>query len=62
MTTNEAVAIVTLWKSQAVQEAYENRNKFYFPEAGPYYFNNVMRFVEPNFFPLEEDLVMARVR
>ncbi|MES1908732.1 MAG: hypothetical protein MHM6MM_001608 [Cercozoa sp. M6MM] len=62
LSLDDAVHVERLWKSKAIQTVYERRNEIYFPDAGPYYFDNVYRFVEDGFRPTEEDVVMARIR
>lgn len=54
--------IVRLWGSEPIRAAYGRRHEIYFPDAAPYYFDNIHRFVEEGFIPTEEDVVMARIR
>ena len=54
--------VVRLWRDAAIQKAYERRSEFWLLDAVRYYFDNVQRFVEPDFVPTEEDVVMARTR
>lgn len=62
MSEEHAHSIDFLFKSNAIQEAVKHRHEIYFPDAAIYYFQNVMRFVEREFVPTEEDIVMARIR
>jgi len=62
MPVSIAEDIAALWKSEAIQETYKRRSEFYFLDASEYYFTNVMRMVEEDYRPTEEDMVMTRVR
>jgi len=54
--------IITLWKHPHIQAAYARRNEFWLLDAASYYFANVERFLEDDYMPTEEDIIMARVR
>jgi len=60
--SENALVIKELWDSEPLQAAFARKSEIYFPDAGPYYFENAYRFTESDFLPSEEDTVMARVR
>jgi len=62
LTPESALLIKDLWDSTPMQSAFARKSEIYFPDAGPYYFDNAYRFTESDFLPSEEDIVMARVR
>lgn len=52
-----------LWKDKGVQEAYALRDKKYqLNDSAAYFFENVERFLEPDYLPTEQDVLRARVR
>lgn len=53
--------IKQLWQSKAVQDVYARRNEFWILDAAEYYFTNIDRFVQDDYEPTEEDMIMARV-
>jgi GTPase SAR1 family protein len=61
LTPEIATMIATLWNSTTLQKVAQRRNEFWNLDASDYYFENVSRFVEPDFIPNEEDCIMARV-
>lgn len=62
LSSEDACTIKELWNSEPMQAAFARKSEIYFPDAGPYYFENAYRFTETDFLPSEEDIVMARVR
>jgi|NOAtaT_7_FD_contig_81_965696_length_1238_multi_8_in_0_out_0_1 GTPase SAR1 family protein len=62
LTPEMARALTKLWNSAAIKKTYESRDKFWILDAVEYFMENISRFAEPDFQPLEEDVVMARVR
>jgi GTPase SAR1 family protein len=54
-------AIEKLWNSLPVKALLERRSEFWCLDGVDYYFNNLCRFVDPNFEPEEEDCVLARI-
>ncbi|KAI9139092.1 guanine nucleotide binding protein, alpha subunit [Paraphysoderma sedebokerense] len=54
-------AIETLWKDNAIKQTFERKTEYWILEASDYYFDNFARFMEDDFVPTEEDIVMARV-
>jgi len=62
MTPNMVEDIVTLWKADAIQRSYLRRSEFWHLEASDYYFTNCHRFVDQEFVPTDEDIVMCRKR
>jgi len=62
MSPDLADAIAKLWKTSPIQQAFARRNEFWNLDAAPYYFDNVLRFIEDGYTPSEEDCIMARVR
>jgi len=61
LTPEIADLIGTLWKSDCMKKVAQKRNEFWNLDASDYYFDNVERFVQPDFVPNEEDCIMARV-
>ncbi|MES1910221.1 MAG: hypothetical protein MHM6MM_002858 [Cercozoa sp. M6MM] len=60
---DDAVAVEKLWADPGIQEVFNKHvSEIYFPDSGVYYFENVYRFVEEQFEPTEEDIIMARRR
>eukprot|EP01098_Paradermamoeba_levis_P004760 TRINITY_DN2031_c0_g1_i4.p1 TRINITY_DN2031_c0_g1~~TRINITY_DN2031_c0_g1_i4.p1 ORF type:complete len:352 (-),score=91.36 TRINITY_DN2031_c0_g1_i4:157-1212(-) len=52
-----------LWKDRGVQEAYGLRDKKYqLNDSAAYFFDNVERFLEPDYLPSVQDVLRARVR
>eukprot|EP01083_Nonionella_stella_P002109 6061_1 len=62
LTGEDADKVAKLWESQPMQEMFSRKNEVYFPDAAPYYFKHIHRFVESGFEPTEDDIVMARIR
>jgi len=58
----QATAMLKLWRSEAIRQTYNRRSEFWILDACEYYMDNLERFTEPNFVPVEEDIVRARVR
>ncbi|GAM22890.1 hypothetical protein SAMD00019534_060650 [Acytostelium subglobosum LB1] len=54
--------IEELWKDQDIQKIWERRSEYWFLDATPYYFDNINRFLDDDFRPTEEDIIMTRVR
>ena len=61
ITTDVADAIKQLWKSEAIIKTYGRKNEFWILDAAEYYFANVERFVQEDYEPTEEDMVMVCV-
>lgn len=59
ITLEVADAITQLWKSDPIRRTYEHKSEFWILDAAEYYFDNVGRFVQDDFEPTEEDLVMV---
>jgi len=51
-----------LWESNAIQEVFKYRDKYWLLDAVEYFMENITRFCDPSFIPEEEDVVMARIR
>eukprot|EP01137_Pigoraptor_chileana_P036924 Opistho-2@33266 len=56
-----AEAITLLWKSKPILEAWERRSEFWCLDSVDFYFENIQRFVEEDYLPDEQDLVMVRM-
>jgi len=55
--------IKELWADKGIQQAYEYRDKiFQLNDSAAYFFQNIERFIEPNYVPSEQDVLRARVR
>jgi GTPase SAR1 family protein len=60
---NIAKIIKDLWGNEAIKGIFEKyHHVFHVPESAPYFFENVERYVEPNFTPNKEDLINVRAR
>jgi len=62
LTVELADAISTLWKSSAIQQAYEKREEYWLLDSASYYFEHVYDFAKEDFLPSEDDIIMARAR
>jgi len=62
LTMEVAEAINTLWKSTAIQQAYEKREEYWLLDSASYYFEHVFDFAKDDFLPSEDDIIMARAR
>eukprot|EP01096_Ripella_sp_DP13-Kostka_P015758 TRINITY_DN747_c0_g1_i1.p1 TRINITY_DN747_c0_g1~~TRINITY_DN747_c0_g1_i1.p1 ORF type:complete len:353 (+),score=173.30 TRINITY_DN747_c0_g1_i1:82-1140(+) len=52
-----------LWGDEAIKKAYKRRDiDFQLNDSAEYFFNNVDRFVKPDYNPTEQDVLRARVR
>jgi len=57
------MTIKKLWADPAIKELYNKPNKsFHINDTAEYFFNNIDRFIQPNFVPTSEDVVRVRVR
>ena len=59
--TDVADMVQSLWQSKAVQATYARKSEFWILDSSEYYFDNMERFVQDDFTPTEDDLIMARV-
>jgi GTPase SAR1 family protein len=60
---NIAMVIQKLWQDQAVRQVYAKyHNVFHVPESAPYFFEQVERYVDPEFVPNKDDLINVRAR
>ena len=60
---NVLVIYLLLWnESLTIKEVWSRRTEYWHLEATEYYFENVSRFLEPNFLPTHDDMIMARKR
>jgi GTPase SAR1 family protein len=55
-------AIELLWFCAPIQSTYDKRDQFWLLECAPYYLTHMRRFIEEDYQPTEEDIVMARKR
>lgn len=62
ISADEANLLDKLWQSPQMKEAWGKKSSVYIPDATPYYMSNIFRFIEKDFSPSEEDIIMARVR
>lgn len=62
LSAEEGEAVMRLWQSETVQNAWSRRNEFWILDSFPYYIDNLPRFCETGFVPKDEDVVMARIR
>lgn len=61
LTKDIASKISRLWNTETLKRVFNRRNEFWNLDASDYYFENVNRFVEPNWEPNEDDCIFARV-
>jgi len=59
-TAEEAEAIKSLWKNEAIQKTYERRNEFQLSDSAEYYFQNVSKLASDGYIPSVEDLLRSR--
>lgn len=57
-----AHAILKLWESSPIRKAWMRRSEYWILDACQFYMDNLLRFVESDFVPTEEDQLRARVR
>jgi len=57
-----ATNVQILWKDPGIQVAYEKRNEYQLMDGAAYCFENVDRFVSPQFVPTPTDVLRVRVR
>jgi len=62
VTLELAPVIKRLWKSQAIQQTYEQRNQFQLADSAEYYFREIDRLSAPGFLPTDQDILRTRVR
>lgn len=51
-----------LWKDPAIKATWEQRSKFQIMDTSDYFFEHVERLAQPDFLPIEEDLIRCRIR
>lgn len=55
--------IKALWQDKGIRNAYDYRDKIYqLNDSAAYFFDNVERFIDPDYVPTEQDVLRARVR
>eukprot|EP01098_Paradermamoeba_levis_P011556 TRINITY_DN4953_c0_g7_i2.p1 TRINITY_DN4953_c0_g7~~TRINITY_DN4953_c0_g7_i2.p1 ORF type:complete len:299 (+),score=66.11 TRINITY_DN4953_c0_g7_i2:116-1012(+) len=55
--------IRNLWADPGIREAYEHKDKHYhLNDATQYFFDNVSRYIDPEFVPTTQDVLRARIR
>eukprot|EP00158_Paraphelidium_tribonemae_P002135 Partr_v1_DN25143_c0_g1_i1_m76557 putative Guanine nucleotide binding protein (G protein) alpha len=59
ITDSVADSIKTLWKSECIVKTFERKNEYWILDAAEYYFQNIDRFVQDDYEPSEEDVVMV---
>lgn len=58
-----AQAVSELWtKDRGIREIWERRNEFQIELNANYYFDNVMRFVDPGYLASDKDILAARIK
>jgi GTPase SAR1 family protein len=64
LTEDTAKLIDKLWKEKAIAEAFRRRQelKIHVPTNAEYYFDNVLRFAEPDFTPSFDDIMMSKLK
>ncbi|KAJ8662276.1 hypothetical protein O0I10_001969 [Lichtheimia ornata] len=56
-------AIDNFWKDKTVAECVEERrHEFYLMDSAPYFFREIRRIGDPNYIPLEQDVLRARLK
>lgn len=62
-TTELAADINELWKDPAIKDVYTKRDKeFQLNDSAQYFFDNMERFMSPDYIPSKDDVLRARVR
>jgi len=54
--------ITRLWRSETIKKVFKERHRFWNLDASDFYFDNALRFAQPDYKPTEEDCILARVR
>lgn len=55
--------IKRLWEDPGIKSAFEQRDKiFQLNDSAAYFFDEIERFIQPNYIPSEQDILRARVR
>eukprot|EP01134_Creolimax_fragrantissima_P005945 CFRG5945T1 len=54
-------AVHTCWKNTLIRDAWLRRDEYWCLDSIEYYFDNMVRFCDPEFLPDEQDCVMARI-
>eukprot|EP01127_Copromyxa_protea_P005284 TRINITY_DN15234_c0_g1_i1.p1 TRINITY_DN15234_c0_g1~~TRINITY_DN15234_c0_g1_i1.p1 ORF type:complete len:354 (+),score=75.59 TRINITY_DN15234_c0_g1_i1:29-1090(+) len=64
LTDETAKLIDKLWKDKAIAEAFKRRQelKIHVPTNAEYYFENVLRFADPEFAPSFDDIMMSKLK
>jgi len=64
LSDDTANLIDKLWKEKSIQEAFKKRQelKIHVPTNAEYYFENVLRFADPDFAPSFEDIMMSKLK
>ncbi|KAK6456013.1 guanine nucleotide-binding protein alpha subunit [Scheffersomyces xylosifermentans] len=58
-----AEAISKLWSSDSgIRACYERSNEFQFEASADYYFDNVYKFADPNYFCTDMDILKGRIK
>lgn len=58
-----ADAIHKLWtQDKGIKRCYERSNEFHFETSADYYFNNVLKFADPNYLCTDLDILKGRVK
>lgn len=60
LTTENIVHIKRVWADPGIQAAYLRRNEFQLDSNAAYYFENMERFIQPEFEPNSEDILKLR--
>jgi hypothetical protein len=59
ITMQIADSITALWNSEVIKKVYERRNEFWLLDSADYYFNRIATFVQDDFEPQEDDMIMV---
>lgn len=57
-----AASISNLWKDKAVQQTFQCRAKFQFPDSAPYFFDRIDEIASDQYVPSKQDVLRSRVR
>ncbi|KAL1599874.1 Guanine nucleotide-binding protein alpha-2 subunit [Paraconiothyrium brasiliense] len=55
-------AITSVWRDPCVSKVLEHSSEFYLMDSAPYFFDEVMRIADPNYIPIESDVLRARTK
>ncbi|KAH3911586.1 hypothetical protein HBI56_163170 [Parastagonospora nodorum] len=55
-------AITAMWRDPCIPKVLEHSSEFYLMDSAPYFFDEVERISDPNYIPIESDVLRARTK